>query len=95
MTGAPLSPIPGLPISMALAGFLFGLLYFVALQRTAIFLATRRGWLVPIALTLARIGTAAGFLVLAARMGASPLLAAFIGFLLARAVALRVAGRIS
>ena len=38
---------------------------------------------------------AAGFLVLAAKLGAAPLLAAFIGILLARAVALRIAGRVS
>ena len=95
MTGAALSSTPGLAIAMALAGFAFGLLYFAAMQRTALFLATRRGWFAPVALTVGRIAAAAGFLVLAAKLGAAPLLAAFIGILLARAVALRIAGRVS
>jgi hypothetical protein len=80
---------------MALAGFAFGLLYFAAMRRTALFLAMRRGWLVPAGLTVGRMLAAAGFLVLAAKLGAAPLLAAFIGILLARAVALRIAGRVS
>jgi hypothetical protein len=71
------------------------LLYFLALRRTAILFASGRGWLAPVALTLGRIGAAALFLGFAARLGATVLLAAFGGFLLARAVALRAAGRSS
>ncbi len=74
------------------AGFAFGLLYFAALKRTTVLLASGRGWLGPLALTLGRIGATVIFLVLAVKLGAGPLLAAFAGFLLARALALH-AGR--
>jgi hypothetical protein len=87
--------MPELLGSLALAGFVFGLAYFAALRRTAILFAARRGWLVPLALTLGRIGAAVVFLAFAAKMGAASLLAAFAGFLLARAVALRALGRAS
>jgi len=79
--------------AMALAGFAFGAAYFTAVQRTALLLAARRGWLMPLVLTLARIGAAVAFLAFAARMGAFLLLAAFGSFLLARAAALRAYGR--
>ncbi len=95
MTGHAVSPIPELLVGLALAGFVFGLLYFAALRRTATLLAARRGWLLPVALSAVRIGAAAGLLALAAKLGAAPLLAAFAGFLLARTVALRIAGRAS
>ncbi len=93
MTGAPLSSMPELIIAMGLAGFVFGLFYFAAVQRTAALLAARKNWLGPLALTLGRIAAAAIFLALAAKLGAASLLSAFLGFLLARAVALRNAGR--
>ena len=54
--------------------------------------AAGRGWFVPVALTLGRIAAAIIVLGLAAKLGAAALLAMFIGFLVARAVALR-AGR--
>ncbi|MGO9170911.1 MAG: ATP synthase subunit I [Rhodomicrobium sp.] len=95
MTGLAASPMPELLGSFALAGFVFGLAYFAALQRTAALFAARRGWLLPLALTLGRIGAAVVFLAFAAKMGAASLLAAFAGFLLARAVALRALGRAS
>ncbi len=93
MTPVPLIPEPVLLAAMALAGIAFGLIYFAAVQRTAILFAAGRGWLAPVALTIARIALAAAFLAFAARLGAAPLLAAFAGFMLARAVALRAARR--
>ncbi|MGA9827260.1 MAG: ATP synthase subunit I [Rhodanobacteraceae bacterium] len=74
------------------AGFAFGLLHFAALKRTTVLLVSGQGWLGPLALTLGRIGATVIFLFLAVKLGAGPLLAAFAGFLLARALALR-AGR--
>lgn len=93
MTGVPLPSMPGLAVAMGLAGFGFGLFYFAAVQRTAVLLAARKSWLGPLALTLGRIAAAAIFLALAAKLGGASLLSAFLGFLLARAVALRNAGR--
>ncbi len=78
--------------AMALAGFVFGLVYFAALERTALLLVSGRGWLGPLAFTLGRMAAAVIFLGLAAKFGALTLAAAFIGFLLARSFALRGAG---
>jgi hypothetical protein len=77
-----------LALPMAFAGFAFGLIYFAALRRTAVLFAAGSGWLAPSALTLGRIGTATIILTLAARLGATPLLATFVGFLVARGIAL-------
>jgi len=82
-----------LAIMMASAGFAFGLAYFAALKRTVTVFAGGRGWRAPLALTLARIGAAIVFLGIAAKLGAVSLLAAFIGFVLARSIALRLAQR--
>ena len=79
----------GLPLAAAVIGLAFGLVYFAALHHTVALFAAQRSWVGPAALTVARIGAAVILLALAARLGAAPLLAAFIGFLLARAVALR------
>lgn len=95
MTHADLISHPELTMMMAFAGFAFGLAYFATLKRSVALLATRRGWLGPVALTLGRIGAAVGFLFIAAKLGAAPLLAAFLGFLLARTLALRAARRAS
>jgi hypothetical protein len=73
------------------AGFAFGLGYFAALRRTVELYGARVARLVPIALTLGRIAAAILFLGLAVAQGALPLLAAFLGFLLARSLALRAA----
>jgi NADH:ubiquinone oxidoreductase subunit 6 (subunit J) len=86
--------MPELAVAMGLAGFVFGLFYFAAVQRTAVLLAARKSWFAPLALTLGRIAAAAIFLTLAAKLGAASLLSAFLGFLLSRAVALRNAGRV-
>jgi hypothetical protein len=77
----------------ALAGLIFGLLHFAVLRRTVEFYSAGRGRLAAAALTLGRIAGAIVFFVLAARLGALPLLSAFLGFLLARTLALRPARR--
>lgn len=83
----PFRPLVLLVTSM-LAGFAVGLLYFEALRRTVARFARRNGWLEPAALTVGRIAAAAGALGIAARAGATELLMTFVGFLLARTVAL-------
>jgi N-ATPase, AtpR subunit len=79
--------------AMAFAGLALGLIYFRALRRTVDLFAGGRGWLGPAGLTLARIAGAVIVLTFMARLGAMPLLAGFLGFLLARAVSLRSARR--
>jgi purine-cytosine permease-like protein len=70
-----------LTLLVAVAGLAFG--FSVSL------FVSGKGWLGPLALTLGRIGAAVAFLFVAAKLGAAPLLAAFIGFLMARTLALR------
>lgn len=94
MTGALFSSTPLFYAAIGFGGFVFGLVYFAAIQRTATLFAAGSGWLAPAALTIARIISAVTLLALAAKLGAVPLLAAFAGFLLARAVALRAARRL-
>lgn len=77
-----------LTLMMAFAGLLFGLLYFAVLRRTVALFVGDHGWSRPLALTLGRVGASVAFLLVAAKLGAAPLLAAFIGFLIARALAL-------
>lgn len=81
-----------LAVTMTVIGIAFGLAYFAALRRTVTFLANGRGWFVPIALTLGRVGLAVVLLGLAAKLGAVALLATFVGFLIARTLSMR-AGR--
>jgi hypothetical protein len=95
MTGAVSSWMPGALVTAGLAGFVFGLCYFAAVERTSALLAARKGLLGPILLTLSRVAAATLFLALAAQLGNASLLSAFFGFLLARMVALRKAGRAS
>ena len=73
---------------MALAGLLVGLAYFAALHQT-VRRFTGGGWLGPVLLTLGRIALIVALLVVAARLGALTLLAAFAGFVVARAIAVR------
>ncbi|MGO9006661.1 MAG: ATP synthase subunit I [Beijerinckiaceae bacterium] len=80
-------------IAMAAAGFVFSLAYFALLRKTAILFAAGRGWSVPLALTLGRFVAVTILLGAAAKLGATSLLAAFAGFLLARALSLRAARR--
>jgi len=82
-----------LTFMMALAGFALGLAYFAALKRSVALFVGRKGWFGLLALTLGRIGAAAGFLFVAAKLGGAPLLAAFIGFLTTRVLALRAERR--
>jgi len=89
MTHETLISISSLTMTMALIGFAFGLVYFAALRRTVMVFAAGCGWFVPVALTLGRIAAAIIVLGLAAKLGAAALLAMFIGFLVARTVALR------
>ena len=95
MTGTASSFMPGVPVAAWLAGFVFGLFYFAAVERTVVLLAAGKGLLGPISLTLGRVAAATLFLALVAQFGDASLLSAFLGFLLARAVALRQAGRAS
>ena len=85
--------MPALVAAMAVAGFLFGRGYFAMLRQTVRLFVSRRSLLGPAVLTLGRIAAAAIFLMLAARLGAAPLLAAAVGFLLSRSYALRAAPR--
>lgn len=81
--------VSGSAAAMVVAGVAFGLCYFAALRLSIAALAGGRGRLRAAALTLGRVGAAILFLWGAATQGAVPLLAAFAGFLLARAAALR------
>ena len=92
MINAPLLPVIAQALAMAFGGFVFGLVYFAALERTIILFGSGRGWLGPLAFTLGRLAGAVIFLGLATKLGALSLLAAFLGFLLARSVALRAVG---
>jgi hypothetical protein len=80
-------------IAMAAVGFVFSLGYFAVLRRTAVLLTAGRGFILPAALTLGRFAAVTIFLGAAAKLGAVALLAAFLGFLLARAVSLRAVER--
>lgn len=79
---------PELTILMAVAGVACGYVYLLSLKRSLTLLVGGKGWFAPLALTLGRIGAAVAFLFVAAKLGAAPLLAAFIGFLMARALVL-------
>ena len=73
-----------------LAGIAAGQAYFGAMRRSlAAFAAGSR--MAPLLLTVGRLASILLFLLLAVRLGAPPLLAAFIGFLIARAIAVRAA----
>jgi hypothetical protein len=90
MTGLSLAAAVAIGSGAAAAGLLLGCVQFAALRRTvALYRAGR--YLAPSALTLSRLAGAIMFFGLAARLGALPLLSAFLGFLLARRLALRAA----
>lgn len=75
-----------------LSGLAVGMLYFRALQRSVGLLVDGRRSGAVAALTLARIAGAVGMFVVAASFGAIPLLSAAAGFLVARQIAVRLAG---
>jgi hypothetical protein len=83
----------GPALAMAIAGVVFGLIYFATLRRSVAVFAAGGGWARALALTLARLCAAVVFLAMAAKLGAAALIAAFLGFLLARTIALRAARR--
>jgi hypothetical protein len=74
---------------LALTGFGFGLLYFLAVRGTAARIAARAGAWAPLLLTAGRLIAALVVFGAIARAGAVPLLAAFLGFLAARFAATR------
>ncbi len=80
-------------LGWALAGAVAGALYFRAVWATARLLAAGAGHGRAVGFTLVRLALLAGFLVLAARGGAGPLLAATLGFLVARFAVMRRLGR--
>ena len=86
MTHNPLIIAPALTVLMAITGLAFGLVYFATLKRSVTLFATGRGWLGPLMITAGRIGPAVAFIFVAAKLGAAPLLAAFVGFLQARSI---------
>jgi F1-F0 ATPase (N-ATPase) AtpR subunit len=84
-----------LAVSACAAGFAVGLAYFAALKRTVKLFGSGGGRLMAAALIIGRLAGMAVFLGLAAMLGAVPLLSAFLGFLAARAVAVRAVRRAS
>jgi hypothetical protein len=89
MTVASLLPTVGIAAASVFAGVLFGLLYFAGLRRAVECYVGSGNAGRALAFTLARIGGVVAFLTIAAWLGALPLLAAFAGFLAARAIVLR------
>jgi hypothetical protein len=88
-----LASTPALALAGALTGLAGGLVYFAALRRTVTLLASGKSWLGALALSLGRLGAAAIVLLLLSKLGSGPLLAALLGFLAARAIALRAVRR--
>lgn len=86
-----MSPAPFEPsvlfLAQLLVGFAVGFVYFEALRRTVTRLTVRKGWFEPLALTASRVGIAVAAFAIAARVGAAALLVTFVGFLIARTVA--------
>jgi len=79
--------------AMAVAGLTLGLCYFALLRWTVRLYGAGRRSFAPVGLTLARLAGATIFFAFAARLSALSLLAAFVGFLAARMIALRGARR--
>lgn len=79
-------------LAFGVAGLAFGWAYFAILQETVDRFAEGRGWRAA-GLTLARVGAAALFFGIAAKIGACPLLVAFICFIAMRMLALRAVQR--
>ena len=84
-----------LAAAMAAGGLVLGLGYFMALRRTADLYRAGRSRIEARLLTFGRIAAIVVFLVLAARLGALPLLTTFLGFLVARGIALRTMKKVS
>ena len=88
MTGPTFAPSVAVAGAFGAVGLGFGLAYFAALRRTVDGFAAGSGWLLGAALTLGRFAAAMLFFGFVGRLGALPLLLAFIGFLMARAFVL-------
>lgn len=88
-----LASTPALALAGALTGLAGGLVYFAALHRTVTLLASGKGWLGALALSLGRLGAAAILFLFLSKLGSAPLLAALPGFLAARGIALRAVRR--
>ncbi len=84
---------PWLTLLFAAAGLAFGWGYFATLRRSVAACTARGAPWRCVGSVLARLAGAALFFAFAVRWGAWPLLAAFLGFLGARQIALRAAGR--
>jgi hypothetical protein len=82
-----------LAFAAALVGLLFGIINFAALWRNVELYTGDGSGFAAAALTLGRVAGAVVLFGLAAKLGALPLLSAFLGFLLARWLALRAARR--
>ena len=93
MTGDSLAFAAALGLGGTAAGLIFGLVHFATLRRTVELYSAGRGHLLAAVLILGRIAAAIVFFGLAARLGSLPLLSSFLGFLLARTLALRAARR--
>ena len=89
MTGPVFAPSVAITGIFAVAGLGFGLAYFAALWRSLDYYAAGQERFMPAALTFGRFVATVLFFAFMARVGRTPLLMAFIGFLLARALALR------
>lgn len=85
----PVSFEPFTVAAMLLVGIGLGFAYFAAMRRSAESYLAGRGWIIPLALTAARLAGAVVVLAVAAHFGAGSLLAAFGGFLIARVIVLR------
>jgi len=77
------------------AGFAVGLMYFASLRCGVRLSIARRAWLPYMLLALARIASVALFFTFSLRWGVPSLLAAFVGFLIARQVAVGAARRVA
>jgi len=76
-------------VTAGCAGLVLGLGYFAALKRTIAIFCTGQGWRTVLLLSLMRISVAVTAFILLARLGATALICAAIGFLIARQVALQ------
>ncbi|MBI1210668.1 MAG: hypothetical protein GC190_04350 [Alphaproteobacteria bacterium] len=75
-------------IAACIGGIAMGLAYFAAVKRSADALFQHDGWRTALLLTLMRLIGAIAVLVLAAQAGAIVLVSVFVGFLIARAIAM-------
>lgn len=80
---------------LAAAGFAVGVAYFASLRRGVHLAVVSKAWVPYVLWALTRIIAVSLLFMFAARWGVLPLLAAFGGFLVARQLAVRGAGRLA